>query len=148
MFSRPTFSETPLFAQFRRLEEELDELFGTSTAWNGGIRSLPAGTFPAINVGSAGDSVTIYVFAPGIDAKKLDISLHQNVLSISGERQVPVEKNATYYRQERFGGKFHRVLTLPEGIDPDKVEARYQDGIVQITLHRQEATRPRQIEIN
>jgi HSP20 family protein len=148
MFSRPTFSDAPLFAQFRRLEQELDELLGSQTAWNGGIRSLPAGTFPAINVGSTGDSVTVYVFAPGIDAKKLDISLHQNVLSISGERQVPVEKSATYYRQERFGGKFRRVLTLPEGVDPDKVEARYRDGIVQITLRRQEATLPRQIAIN
>lgn len=147
MFTRVTYSENPLFAEFRRLEEELDGLFGTDAAWNGGIRSLPTASFPAVNVGSTNDGVTIYVFAPGIDPKKLDITLQQNVLSISGQRQVPTEKDATYYRRERFGGDFHRALTLPEGVDPEKVEAGYRDGIVQITLRRQESAKPRQIEI-
>ncbi len=148
MFTRMTYSEAPLFAEFRRLEQELDELFATSTPWNGGIRSLPPGTFPAINVGSAGDSVTVYLFAPGIDPKQLDISLRRNVLSVSGQRPVPVDKNATYYRQERFGGEFRRVITLPEDVDPDKVDASHRDGIVQITVHRRESTKPRQIEIH
>jgi HSP20 family protein len=148
MFTRVTYSEAPLFAEFRRLEQGLDELFAPSTPWNAGIRSLPPGTFPAINVGSTGDSVTVYVFAPGIDPKQLDISMQQNILSISGQRRVSVEKSATYYRQERFGGEFRRVITLPEDVDPDKVDASYRDGIVQITVRRRESTQPRQIQIN
>jgi len=148
MFTRVPYSQVPLFAEFRRLEEELDELFGTSTPWNGSIRSLPPGTFPAVNVGTTGDSVTVYVFAPGINPKQLDISLQQNVLSVSGKREVPVDKNGTYYRQERFGGEFRRVIALPEDVDPDKVEASYRDGIVQITVQRRESTKPRQIEIH
>ncbi len=141
------YSESPLLAQFRRLEQELDEVFGSATPWTGGIRSLPPGTFPAINVGSTEDQVTVYLFAPGIDAKKLDISMQQNVLTVSGEREVAREEQATYYRQERFDGEFRRVLSLPDDVDPEKVEASYRDGIVQITVRRRESAKPRQIAI-
>jgi HSP20 family protein len=141
------YSENPLLAQFRRLEEELDEVFGSATPWTGGIRSLPPGTFPAINVGGTEDNVTVYLFAPGIDARKLDISIQQNVLTVSGEREVRHEDEATYYRQERFGGEFRRVISLPEDVDADRVEASYRDGIVQITVRRRESAKPRQIAI-
>jgi len=148
MFCTLSYSESPLFAEFRRLEQQFDELFGGWTPWTGGIRSLPAGTFPAINAGSNPDSVTVYVFAPGIDSKSLDVSLQENVLTVTGQRDIPVEQNAIYYRQERFGGAFRRVVTLPEDVDPDKVEASYKDGIVQITVQRRESAKPRQIEIH
>ncbi len=141
------YSESPLLAQFRRLEQELDEVFGSATPWTGGIRSLPPGTFPAINVGGTEDQVTVYLFAPGIDAKKLDISIQQNVLTVSGEREVARDEQATYYRQERFDGEFRRVLSLPDDVDPEKVEASYRDGIVQITVRRRESAKPRQIAI-
>lgn len=141
------YSESPLLAQFRRLEEELDEVFGSATSWSGGIRSLPPGTFPAINVGSTADSVTVYLFAPGIDARKLDISIQQNLLTVTGRREVSRDENASYYRQERFGGEFRRAISLPEDVDPDRVEASYRDGIVQITVRRRETAKPRQIAI-
>lgn len=141
------YSESPLLAQFRRLEEELDEVFGSATPWTGGIRSLPPGTFPAINVGSTEDNVTVYLFAPGIDAKKLNISIQQNLLSVSGEREVDRSEEATYYRQERFGGEFRRVISLPDDVDSDRVDASYRDGIVQITVRRRESAKPRRIAI-
>ena len=141
------YSESPLLAQLRRLEEELDEVFGSATPWTSGIRSLPPGTFPAINVGSTEDNVTVYLFAPGIDPTKLDISIQQNLLTVTGQREVPRDENASYYRQERFGGEFRRALSLPEDVDPDRVEASYRDGIVQITVRRRESAKPRQIAI-
>lgn len=148
MFSSPSYAESPLFAEFRRLEQEFDEFLTGWAPWTGGIRSLPAGTFPAVNVGSSPDSVTVYVFAPGIDPKSLEVSLQESVLSVSGQRAVPAEQNASYYRQERFAGSFRRVISLPEDVDPDKVEATYRDGIVQIIVHRRESAKPRQIEIH
>lgn len=141
------YSENPLFAEFRRLEQELDEVFGSGTPWTGGIRSLPPGTFPAINVAGTDDSVAVYLFAPGIDPKQLDISIQQNLLTVSGEREVPVTAEGTYYRQERFAGAFRRVISLPDDVDPEKVSATYRDGIVQITVRRRESAKPRQIEI-
>lgn len=141
-------SDSSLFGDLRRLEQEFDELLGRSGAAPSGIRSRPPGTFPAINVGSTNEQVSVYVFAPGVDPKSLDIQMQQNVLSIAGERSVAVEDKATYYRQERFSGPFHRVLTLPEDVDPEKVEARYRDGILEISVRRRESARPRQIEVH
>ena len=108
---------------------------------------MPPGTFPAINVGSTEDNVTVYLFAPGIDPGKLDISIQQNLLTVAGQREVPSDEDASYYRQERFGGDFRRVISLPEDVDPDRVEATYRDGIVQITVCRRESAKPRQIAI-
>jgi HSP20 family protein len=148
MFTRFVYPETSLFSEVRRLEQELDELLGGGTSWSSSIRSLPPGTFPAINVGTTDDQVTIYAFAPGIDPKSLDIQMQQNLLSISGRREEAPEQQATYYRQERFRGEFRRVLTLPEDVDPEKVEAKYRDGIVEIIVKRREAAKPRQIAIH
>ncbi len=148
MFTRFVIPESSLFSEVRRLEQELDELLGGGTSWSSSLRSLPPGTFPAINVGSTDDQVIVYAFAPGIDPKSLDIQMQQNLLSISGRREEGSEQDATYYRQERFRGEFRRVLTLPDDVDPDKVEARYRDGIVEITLKRRESTKPRQIAVH
>jgi HSP20 family protein len=135
-----------LFDEFRRVQQEMDELFGNDF-WTGGIRSLPRGTFPAINVASNDEQVNVYLFAPGIDPKALDISIQQNLLTVSGQRQLALNDKATYYRQERFSGEFRRVITLPDDIDPDRVNARYQNGIVQISVQRRESARPRKIEL-
>jgi HSP20 family protein len=147
MFTRFSHSEGSLFSEVRRLEQELDELLGGSTAWSSGIRSLPAGTFPAINVGSTDEQITVYVFAPGVDPKSLDIQVQQNLLSISGVRQEAEDENATYYRKERFQGEFRRVLTLPDDVDADKIEAKYREGIVEISVKRRESAKPRQIAV-
>lgn len=148
MFTRFVIPESGLFSEVRRLEQELDELLGGGNSWSSSIRSLPPGTFPAINVGSTDDQVTVYVFAPGIDPKTLDIQMQQNLLSISGRREESSESGATFYRQERFHGEFRRVLTLPEDADPENVEAKYRDGIVEIAVKRRQAAKPRQITIN
>lgn len=148
MFASLSTLESPLFSSFQRLEQELDEFFAGAAPWAGGIRSLPPGTFPAVNVASSADNVTVYLFAPGLDAKSLEISLQQTVLSVSGRREATPEPNATYYRTERFEGAFRRVIALPDDIDPDKIEASYRDGIVEIRVQRRESSRPRRIEIH
>ena len=146
MFGNLTNLGGSLFDDFRSLEDEMDELFGRRR-WPAGIRSVARGTYPPINVGSTHDQVAIYLFAAGLDPKTLDISLQQNLLTVSGERKAPVEKDVNYYRKERFDGAFRRVITLPEDVDPDRVEARYRDGVLQINVKRREEARPRQIEV-
>jgi len=134
------------FDQFDRMRRQMDRMFGD---WSGpaGIRSLAAGSFPAVNIGVSEQQVDIYVFAAGMDPKTLNISLQQNLLTIEGERKIDYPENVQFYRQERSSGNFRRVLTLPEDVDADKVEARYRDGVLQITVQRREAVRPRQIEV-
>jgi HSP20 family protein len=137
--------DTDLFDEFDHMRRRMDQLFGVPGAV--GIRSVSSGAFPPINVGAAPEQVDIYVFAAGLDAKALDISLQQNLLTIAGERKLSAPENAQFYRQERFDGSFRRVLTLPEDVDPDQVKASYRDGILQITVKRREAVKPRQIEV-
>ena len=139
--------DTSLFDEFRRLESEMDQLFGRGSL-PAGIRAMRRGTFPPINVGATPERVDVYLFAAGLDPKSLDISIQQNLLAVSGERKVPVDEAADYYRQERFDGEFRRVITLPDDVDPDRVDAKYRDGVLQITVQRREAARPRQISVN
>jgi HSP20 family protein len=146
MFADLTNFGGGLFDEFRRLQDELE---GLSGRWPlpSGIRSVARGTYPPINVGATPEQVDVYVFAAGLDTKTLDISLQQNLLTISGERKAPASEEANYYRKERFDGTFRRIVTLPEDVDPDRVEARYRDGVLEIHIGRREATRPRQIEV-
>lgn len=135
-----------LFDNLRRLDDELDEAFG-SWPWSAGIRSVTRGTYPPINVGSTPEQVDVFLFVAGMDPGKLDISIQKNLLSIAGERSAPVEKDVDYYRKERFDGPFRRVITLPDDVDPEQVDASYRDGVLQIHVKRREAARPRQIEV-
>lgn len=146
MFGIPSSVPGSVFDELWRLQQEVDELFGS---WSSplGIRSLQRGSFPAVNVGQTPERVDVYFFAPGIDPKSLEISMQQNLLTLSGKREISVEEQADYYRQERFSGEFRRVISLPEDVNPDRVQAKYTDGIVRISVERRESTRPRQIQI-
>lgn len=136
-----------LFDELRRMERGIDQIFGPSTV-PAGIRSVSRGTFPPTNVGVTDNEVHVYLFAPGLDAKSFNISIQQNLLQVTGSRTLPVNPKATYFRQERYEGEFRRVVALPEDVDPDRTEARYRDGVLQISLRRRETARPRQIQIN
>jgi HSP20 family protein len=138
--------DSSLFDDLRRLENEVDQRFG-SPAWPAGIRSVRRGTFPPVNVGATPERVDVYLFAGGLDPKSLDLSIQQNLLTVSGTRNVDSREDAEYYRRERFGGEFRRVISLPDDVDPEKVEAKYRDGVLQITVQRRDAARPRQIVV-
>jgi HSP20 family protein len=142
----PSNMPSSVFDELWRLQQEVDGLFG-SVGSPLGIRSLPRGSFPAINVGQTADRVDVYLFAPGIDPKSLDISIQQNLLTVAGKRELKPQAEADFYRQERFSGEFRRVISLPEDVDPERVQAKYIDGIVQIGVQRRETARPRQIQI-
>jgi HSP20 family protein len=139
--------DTNLFGELQRLQGEMDQLFGRGGR-AAGIRAVRRGSFPPINVGSTPERVDVYLFAAGLDPKSLDISIQQNLLTIAGSRKVEVRPEAEYYRRERFDGEFRRVITLPDDVDPNRVEAKYRDGVLQVIIQRREASRPRQITIN
>lgn len=146
MFGSLTNLEGSLFDDLRRMQQDMDEMFGPR-AWPAGIRSVARGTYPPINVGATSDRVDVYLFAAGLDPTALDISIQQNLLTVAGERNVEVPENAEHYRRERFSGPFRRVISLPEDVDSEKVDARYADGLLHVAIQRREASRPRQIEV-
>lgn len=114
------------------------------------IRPVARGSFPAINLGSTPSSVEVYAFIPGVDAKSLDIQIDKNLLTLQGERHLELPKEdskLTVYAQERFSGKFKRVITLPDDVDVNKVSASYKEGVLHISIQRREEAQPKRIEI-
>ena len=138
-----------LFGQFDRLRRELDDVFGVS-GLPSSIRSVAAGTVPAVNVGHTPTSVEIYAFAPGLDASKIDVTLDRGVLRISGERAsgIPTDRaKVQVYTRERGGGSFTRAISLPDDIDPGQVNASYRDGVLQVSIARRESAQPKRITV-
>ncbi len=132
-----------LFADLDRLQREMQQAFEYSPS----IRGLTRG-FPALNVGGTSKSVEIYAFAPGIDPAGLEVEIEKGVLTIAGERRVEaVPEKASVHIDERFAGRFRRVVTLPDDVDANAVEARYRDGVLHISIARKEAAQPRRITI-
>jgi HSP20 family protein len=137
-----------LFEQLSRLQNQFDQAFfapGTS------IRALAGANFPAINVGSTPETVEVMALAPGLDPTAIQLTIDRGLLTISGERLSTLPQPGEHtgiYAQERFTGPFRRVLSLPDDIDPAKVDASYQDGVLRVTLARRESAKPRRIEIN
>jgi HSP20 family protein len=137
-----------LFGEFDRLRRQLDEVFdgvGMPTS----IRAVAPGAYPALNIGTTPTSIEVYAFAPGLKADKIDVTVDRGVLSITGERAPSEEADkATTYTQERVYGSFRRALSLPEDADPDRISARYQDGLLQVSVARKEAMQPKRIAVN
>ncbi len=147
----PSLTRFPgdLFAELDALHRQMDQLFG-SRGLPSSIRAAGRGAFPALNVGMTGDAVEIYAFAPGIDPAKLDVSIDKGLLTITGERANDLPEDSekvAIYADERFGGPFKRVISLPDDVDASRVEATYRDGILRISVPKLEKSRPRRIEV-
>jgi HSP20 family protein len=138
--------DADLFDQLDRMRQQMETVFAARPG-NAGIRSVAAGSFPAINIGASPSRVDVYVFAAGVDPQSLDISLQQNLLTLSGERPAALPETVQLYRRERFDGSFKRVITLPDDVDPDNVQATYRDGILHVMIGRREEVTPRRIEV-
>jgi len=138
---------TELFSELDRLQRQMSNVFG---GFPSSLRSSRLGTFPPINIGTTDDKIEIVAFAPGIDASKLDISIDKGLLTIAGERTTTLSDSAgsrRAYAQERFAGSFRRAVELPQHADPEKVQARYVDGCLLISIGKREASKPRAITV-
>lgn len=135
-----------VLSELERLQRDLQQSFELSPS----IRGAARGGFPALNVGGTPQSVEIYAFAPGLSADAIDLSLDRGVLSISGERSSDIpaqEEKQTVHIRERFTGRFRRVVSLPDDIDPNAVSANYRNGVLHISIQRRQSAQPRRIEV-
>ncbi len=142
----------PAFSQLEELGREMQKLLGFY-APTGNIRGVISGTFPPVNVAETPEKVIAYIYAPGIDVSKLDLSIEKNLLTIAAERNTAADigenvKPEGYYRRERFTGGFKRVISLPESVDPSRTEASYEAGILTVSIQKKEEQRSRKIEVN
>jgi HSP20 family protein len=136
-----------LFAEVDRLQRELQQSFDTVSP---SIRGFAHG-YPALNVGSTPKSVEIFAFAPGMDPAGIEVNVDRGVLTIEGERASAVRgsdtSKTTTHINERFAGRFRRIVSLPDDIDATGVNASYRDGVLRITVPRRESAAPRRIEV-
>lgn len=135
-----------LFAELDRLQREMQQAFDISPS----IRGFGRGGFPALNVGGTPQSVEIFAFAPGLEPASINVDLDRGVLTISGERKASLpaaEDKAAVHINERFAGRFSRVVSLSDDLDPNTVSATYRDGVLHVSVKRRESAQPRRITV-
>jgi HSP20 family protein len=113
-----------------------------------GFSATTARDFPPINILLGENSVAVIAELPGVTADDVTIGLQEDVLKLEGKREPKVqEDNVNWQRRERAYGTFSRTVQLPFRVDPDKVQARFTNGVLEIELQRLEADRPKKIQI-
>lgn len=130
-------------AEFDRIREEFDRLFGMEPMITGLFDRVKS---PAIDLVENDDAFVVTCDLSGVDLEDLEVSLANNVLTIKGEKKGEV-KDAKVYRQESWFGSFQRTLSLPNTVDPDKIEAVMKDGVLKVTLLKKEEVKPKQITV-
>jgi len=105
-------------------------------------------TFPAVNMWEEEDQVFVEAELRGLDLKSLGLFVTGgDQLTLKGERKVPVAEKGVWHRQERVHGTFSRTLTLPYLVNPDKVEAKLENGVLLVRLAKHESAKPRKIAV-
>lgn len=111
--------------------------------------SLWAGAWsPAVDVLDRKNAIVVKADLPGLSREDIDVSIENNVLMIKGEKKSGADhKEGDVVRSERYYGSFHRAFTLPASVSPDKVEARFKDGVLELVIAKKEEAKPRQIKV-
>jgi HSP20 family protein len=129
------------FAELRRMQGEMNRILS-------GFNATAARDFPPINIWLGDNSVVVTAELPGVTRDDVNLSLQEDVVTLAGQREPKSqEQNVSWQRRERAYGTFSRTVQLPFRVDPEKVQARFDNGILEIELQRLEADRPKKIEI-
>jgi len=136
------------------LQAEMNRLFhtffdtpasGSGSGGNGGLRSW----HPAMDLVETDEHFVLRADLPGVDENDVKVELEDNVLTISGERRHEHEaKRGGYFRIERATGSFARTLTLPDGVDPDAVQASFDKGVLEVRIPKPAERKPRRVAIS
>ena len=148
-WQKPEFSTRSAFDRLSNLRHQFDQLF--DAPWTEGTRTTPFlnGWVPAIDVFEDKNLVRVTAELPGMKKEGIEVTLHDGVLSISGERKAEADrKTGEVHRTERFFGRFQRAVTLPTPVAADKISASYKDGVLTVTLPKSEEAKPKQIQVN
>jgi HSP20 family protein len=139
--NRPTMFNSSidrLFNEFMgRSLRQAEEETAASGAWS-----------PAVNILESEDGILISADLPGLKAEDVDVTVDNGVLTIRGERAFEeAREGSTYHRVERWYGSFERSFTIPNSVDPSKIEAKFSHGEMTITLPKREESKPRSVKV-
>jgi HSP20 family protein len=137
--------------ELQTVQNEMNRLFGTffdSPTPGNGNASLRR-WIPAMDVVEGANNYVLKADLPGLAEGDVNIELDDNVLTVSGERKFENEERKDgYYRVERSFGRFSRSLTLPEGVDPDSIQASFDHGVLEVQIPKPEERKPRKVAIS
>jgi len=129
------------FREIQHLRREMDRLFS-------GVTRSRANDFPPMNIWTSGDDAIVTTEVPGLSPEEINISVVGDTLTLSGVRpEKKPGEDETYHRRERGYGKFSRTVQMPFKVEAEKVDAKYNDGVLRITLPRAEEDKPKKILI-
>ncbi len=134
------------FAELEALKEQFDRIFNVVEA----REKSDIDFIPTVNTREGDDAYYIEVDLPGVKKEDININVEDNTLTISGERKIEKEhKEDNFYKVESVYGKFERSFTLPEDVDTDKIEAKSEDGVLEIKIPKVAKVEkaPKKIEI-
>ncbi len=131
-----------------QMRREMEKVIASYADRDDGDGVVAADWLPAVDVKEEADRFVITADVPGVEPKEIDINMENGVLTIRGEKQrESQEELQKYKRVERARGSFFRRFTLPETADAEKISARFSNGVLEITIPKQERVQPRKIAI-
>jgi Molecular chaperone (small heat shock protein) len=143
---KPQLSPWSSFDRLSSLRDLLDSAFELAGTFS---PTVDRGWAPALDIYEDDDKVTVKVEAAGMKKEDFDVSLHDDNLTVSGERRSEKkEGEGESFRSERFFGRFSRTITLPAAVKADEVKATYEDGVLTVILPKAEEAKPRKIEVS
>ena len=132
----------------QRMERMFDEMVGRGLWRPSEDRPLRGTWVPAVNILEREDAMVITADLPGLKAEDVEVTVEEGILSIRGERKLEeTSEGETYHRVERMYGVFERTFTLPNSVDVDKIDARFSNGEMVLTLPKREESKPRSVKI-
>jgi len=133
-----------------RLQDDINRLFGSATESESS--SATAAWIPMVDIHEFGDRFELYVDLPGVDPRNVELTLDGGILTLAGERAVQEISakggdEVQALRVERGHGRFHRRFVLPDTVDGERVNAAGKNGVLTVTIPKQEKSKPRRIQI-
>lgn len=136
--------------ELEKLHREMSRLFDNSLYLkdeNGAF--LPGSWTPAVDIVDQKDKVIAKFDLPGLKKEDIDISIENNVLSVRGEKKEDLDqRDGDVIRAERYYGMFYRAFNLPTSVDPQRVTAKFENGVLEIQVLKREEAKPKQIKID
>jgi HSP20 family protein len=128
--------------ELNRIQSEMARLLGPTP------RAFLEREFPPVRVSTSDEGALLHALVPGVDPEQLEVTVHGDTLSLKGERELPeAAEGASWHRRERRRGRFARTVTLPFEVDAEGVDARFENGVLEVKLPRVASQRPRKIQI-
>jgi len=128
------------------MQREMENFFGRFLNESAESHGAARGWRAAVSMWDDANKVFLEVELPGVTKESLDLTVHNGVMRISGERKAP-EGERNYWVNERLYGPFDRTIALPDDVDSDNIEAQLSDGVLQITLSKKPEAQPKKIAV-